>query len=97
MLDLESEVHERSGLGSILTVGGGGVTFFTGIFYFHVAKPLMPMLTLLPIVCIYGKTRFYEKVTDLDMQQMPRRSRKFGGELYLKKLYSHQQREKEII
>ena len=33
-----------------------GVTFFTEIFCFHVVKPLMPTLELLPTLCIYGKT-----------------------------------------
>ena len=32
-----------------------GVTFFIGPFYFHVVKPLMPILALLPFLCISKK------------------------------------------
>ena len=46
VLDLESEVPN-----SLV------VRIFTGIFCFHVVKPLMPTLALLPTSCIYGKTR----------------------------------------
>ena len=46
MLDLESELMR--GLGSIPL----GVTFSTGFFCFHIAKPLLPILALLPFLCI---------------------------------------------
>ena len=32
-----------------------GVTFFTGIFCFHIVKPLMPILALLPTLFNYEK------------------------------------------
>ena len=38
------------GLGSILT--GGNIA---GFFCFHVVKPRMPTLALLPTLCIMGK------------------------------------------
>ena len=46
MLDLESEAMR--GLGSIPT--GGNI--FHWIFCFHVVKSLMPILALLPFLCI---------------------------------------------
>ena len=32
-----------------------GVTFCYWILFFHVAKPLIPILALLPLLCITGK------------------------------------------
>ena len=50
VLDLKSEVHERPGFyhdwGSITT---GGNILPMDFFCFHVVKPLMPILALLPI------------------------------------------------
>ena len=52
VLDLELEVMR--GLGSIPT----GATFFTGIFCFHVIKPLMPILASSPTLFNFEKTGF---------------------------------------
>ena len=50
MLDLESEVMR--GLDSIPTEGN----IFHWIFCFHVVKLLIPILALLPFLCIFEKT-----------------------------------------
>ena len=46
VLDLESEVMR--GPGSIIT--GGNILYWT--FCFHVEKPLMPILAVLPMLCV---------------------------------------------
>ena len=52
MLDLESEVVK--GLGSIPT--GGNILLLD---FFHVVKPSMPILALLPMLCICENPEFY--------------------------------------
>ena len=37
--------------------GPGSIpTFFTGLFCFHIVKPLLPILVVLPFLCISKKT-----------------------------------------
>ena len=50
MLDLESEVMR--GPGSLFT---GGNILLLDFFCFHIVKPLMPILALLPLLCVWEK------------------------------------------
>ena len=50
VLDLESEIMR--GLGFI---PAGGNILSIGFFCFHIAKPLMPILALMPLLCVCEK------------------------------------------
>ena len=61
VLDLESEAEQRSGFNPHWRYH-----FVAGFFFFHVVKPLMPVLALLALCCVFVKNSsvlFYRKLS----------------------------------